>query len=502
MTVTSELSAVERSWTGVETVFDTGFKARDATHCSVSVGATVLVRGTQYTSVLAAGGVLQILPLAGMPAAPATLLIERVTPATQETDLVNGDTWDMEAFERELDSNAMRDAETRRISSLASSAATTALAAAQQALEGVVAAVAGVSFFNGRTGNVIPQAGDYTAAQVTNAAATNATNTFTADQQIAKANPTATLNKAASGQVNALRGLTNNVLRWALRLGNSTAEAGANAGSDYEEVSADDAGIETVRRRVRRSDGYNTFFGSVEIGSPGAGHSVLLRRFGTTIGAQFDFEIPSSGSALNGPVRVRVFGNTLEIAEGGGTLRGVRLDLTAAAANAASVLVHAGNIDAILGARLTPVSTTSGTQVDFTNLPPDINEIVVHFDGVSLNGTDHLLVQIGTSSGMEVAGYVSTSVLAFGGNGVQAINNTTGFVLFGGSTANIVSGHMTIRRMSGNKWTQSHTNLSSPTSGHFGAGVKTLAGEITSVRILATGANTFDAGSVNISYTR
>jgi len=340
MTVTSELSAVERSWTGVETVFDTGFKARDATHCSVSVGATVLVRGTQYTSVLAAGGVLQILPLAGMPAAPATLLIERVTPATQETDLVNGDTWDMEAFERELDSNAMRDAETRRISSLASSAATTALAAAQQALEGVVAAVAGVSFFNGRTGNVIPQAGDYTAAQVTNAAATNATNTFTADQQIAKANPTATLNKAASGQVNALRGLTN--------------------------------------------------------GSPGAGHSVLLRRFGTTIGAQFDFEIPSSGSALNGPVRMRVFGNTLEIAEGGGTLRGVRLDLTAAAANAASDLVHAGNIDAILGARLTPVATTSGTQVDFTNLPAGINEIVVSFDEVSLNGTDHLLVQIWT----------------------------------------------------------------------------------------------------------
>jgi hypothetical protein len=356
MTVTSELSAVERIWTGVETVFDTGFKADDATHCRVSVGTTVLTRGTQYTSQLTLAGILQILPLPGMPAAPATLLIERVTPATQENDLVNGDGWDMELLERQLDRTAMLNAEAKRASSLALSLAASAFATAQQALNSVVAAVAGVAFFNGRTGNVIPQAGDYTASQVTNAAATNAANTFTADQTIAKTNPTATLNKAASGQANTLRGLTNGVARWLLRLGNATAEAGANAGSDYEEVSADDAGTETLRRRVRRSDGYNTFFGTVEIGSPGAGHSVLLRRFGTNIGAQFDFEIPSSGSALNGPVRMRISGNTVEIAEAGGTLRGVRVDLTAAAANAGSDLAHAGNLatllDAILGARL------------------------------------------------------------------------------------------------------------------------------------------------------
>ncbi len=356
MTVTSELSAVERSWTGVETVFDTGFKADDATHCRVSVGTTVLTRGTQYTSQLTLAGILQILPLPGMPAAPATLLIERVTPATQENDLVNGDGWDMELLERQLDRTAMLNAEAKRASSLALSLATSASATAQQALNSVVAAVAGVSFFNGRSGNVIPQAGDYTASQVTNAAATNAANTFTADQTIAKTNPTATLNKAASGQANTLRGLTNGVARWLLRLGNATAEAGANAGSDYEEVSADDAGTETLRRRVRRSDGYNTFFGTVEIGSPGAGHSVLLRRFGTNIGAQFDFEIPSSGSALNGPVRVRISGNTVEIAEADGALRGVRVDLTAAAANAGSHLAHTGNfqtlLDAILGARI------------------------------------------------------------------------------------------------------------------------------------------------------
>jgi hypothetical protein len=199
---------------------------------------------------------------------------------------------------------------------------------------------------------------------------------------------------------------------------------------------------------------------------------------------------------------MRVFGNTLEIAEGGGTLRGVRLDLTAAAANAASDLVHAGNIDAILGARLTPVATTSGTQVDFTNLPAGINEIVVSFDGVSLSGTDHLLVQLGTSGGIEANGYVSTSGLVFAGAAIQAANSTIGFVLFVGDATRSPSGQLIIRRMSGNKWTQSHANVHSTTSIITGAGIKTLSGELDRIRILATGANTFDAGSVNISYTR
>lgn len=137
MTVSSELCAVTRSWTGVETLFDTGFKAQDATHVRVTVGNTVLVRGTQYTSQLTVSGILQVLPLGGMPAAPATLLIERNTPATQVNDLVNGDTWDMEIFERELDGSAMRDAETRRQATLARAESLEALIKVDDVLQGI-----------------------------------------------------------------------------------------------------------------------------------------------------------------------------------------------------------------------------------------------------------------------------------------------------------------------------------------------------------------------------
>ena len=202
--------------------------------------------------------------------------------------------------------------------------------------------VAGVSLFNGRSGNVFPEADDYAAAQVTNAARTNDANTFTGDQTIAKANPTLTLNKAASGQANTLRGLRNNVLRWALRLGNATPEAGANAGSDYEEVSADDAGTETVRGRIRRSDGYRWIFGNLEIGLPDLGHWLTLRRRGAASGGRIDLERGASGNALASDVRIALEGNLLQIGETGGTQRGCSIDITALAAAFGTPLASTG----------------------------------------------------------------------------------------------------------------------------------------------------------------
>lgn len=103
MTLTAETCAVTRSWTGAETQFDTGFKVQNAAHVTVSIGGMPLTRGTHYTSRRETTGILTVIPLAAMPAAPQTLLIERATPATQLDDLVNGDTFDMEALEASLD---------------------------------------------------------------------------------------------------------------------------------------------------------------------------------------------------------------------------------------------------------------------------------------------------------------------------------------------------------------------------------------------------------------
>jgi hypothetical protein len=180
-------------------------------------------------------------------------------------------------------------------------------------------------------------------------------------------------------------------------------------------------------------------------------------------------------------------------ASGGGTTNFLRADGTWAPVSSGSTLVA-------------PQATTSGTQFDFTGLPAGINEIVVHFNGVSLTTTDDFLVQLGTSGGVENTGYTSTSL----GIDVVTLGNwqatsTSGFVIV---TPNLVqpasgNGNLFLRRASGNTWTASVGMMFSAagnSASMHGGGVKTLAGTLDRVRLTRTGTDTFDAGAVSISY--
>lgn len=136
--------------------------------------------------------------------------------------------------------------------------------------------------------------------------------------------------------------------------------------------------------------------------------------------------------------------------------------------------------------------TTSGTTFDFT-IPSSANRVQVILDQVSLSGTDDLLVQLGDSGGIETSGYVCSS-----GNRVNEVTSTAGFILQqGGNAANLMSGVMTLVRISGNIWIGSHavTKGGAPSAG---AGSKTLSAALTTVRLTRTGTNTFDAGSVTV----
>ena len=57
---------------------------------------------------------------------------------------------------------------------------------------------------------------------------------LTGDLTISKTSPGLLLNKPAAGTPAYMKGMTNNVDRWSMRLGNDTAEGGANTGSDFE----------------------------------------------------------------------------------------------------------------------------------------------------------------------------------------------------------------------------------------------------------------------------
>jgi hypothetical protein len=150
----------------------------------------------------------------------------------------------------------------------------------------------------------------------------------------------------------------------------------------------------------------------------------------------------------------------------------------------------------------TAVASTSGTSIDFTNLPAWVKRITVQFQGVSLNSTGHILVQLGTGATptYTTSGYLSTALAAVAG-GNTLISSTAGNIIYLASAASSLDGHMIITNISGNNWVSSHTAKYSTTTVCAGSCDVSLGAVLTAVRITtSTGTDTFDAGSVNIMY--
>jgi hypothetical protein len=148
----------------------------------------------------------------------------------------------------------------------------------------------------------------------------------------------------------------------------------------------------------------------------------------------------------------------------------------------------------------TAVASTSGTSIDFTGLPAWVKRITLMFKGTSLSSTANILVQLGTgSTTYTTTGYLATTCQDVGGgNSLQS--STSGFILGVTTAVRVTSGHMVITNISGNDWISSHTAKCDTGTVVVGAGDVSLGAVLTAVRITSTGADTFDAGSVNILY--
>ena len=147
----------------------------------------------------------------------------------------------------------------------------------------------------------------------------------------------------------------------------------------------------------------------------------------------------------------------------------------------------------------TPITTTSGTTQDFTGIHDAARRITIMFAGVSLSGTDDLLVQLGDSGGFETTGYLaSTGAFSDSSNDVQ--DASTGFNVWGQSAARVISGTMVLTLLDSatNQWVSTHTVKSGGNIVSHGGGDKSLSGTLTQVRITTTGSDTFDAGKINI----
>ena len=148
----------------------------------------------------------------------------------------------------------------------------------------------------------------------------------------------------------------------------------------------------------------------------------------------------------------------------------------------------------------TPVSTSSGTSFAFLNIPTWVKKITVNFSGVSLDGTDSVLVQIGDSGGIETSGYTSSSVLASFSNTTTGATSTAGYILFGGASARFVSGSLIISLMdeSNHTWAAAGAFFGASTLAGYSGGVKSLSAALDRLTVTRSGTDNFDAGTINV----
>jgi hypothetical protein len=148
----------------------------------------------------------------------------------------------------------------------------------------------------------------------------------------------------------------------------------------------------------------------------------------------------------------------------------------------------------------TPVATTSGTTVTIsTAIPAGVTDIEVLFDGVSLDLTDAVQVQLGTGGSFVTTGYVASGIGISGD-----VSSTAGFPMRSNTAARALTGKMglTLFDPASDKWVADHSVRSANDNGSFGGGSITLAGDVDRIRlaILGAGGSVFDAGNVNIRY--
>lgn len=171
-----------------------------------------------------------------------------------------------------------------------------------------------------------------------------------------------------------------------------------------------------------------------------------------------------------------------------------------AGSNTQTLAAVTGTLAPIVSGTAKVAVTDFTTSADFTGIPSWAKRITVMFNGVSLSGTDQILIQIGDSGGLETTGYQSVSTVT--GNTTASTSSTTGMILNVSSASAILHGQVIFTLVTGTTWVSSHSlaNYLSIFYSVSGGGAKTLSDTLTQISVTRTGTNTFDAGTINILY--
>ncbi len=148
----------------------------------------------------------------------------------------------------------------------------------------------------------------------------------------------------------------------------------------------------------------------------------------------------------------------------------------------------------------TAQATTSGTSKDFNSIPSWAKRITVMFSGVSTSGTNAPLVQLGDSGGIEATGYTATA-----SDNSGRLSEATGFPLTRGvGTGDFMTGVLQLSLLDAatNTWAAiGNSTRTTSSNSYYLSGAKSLSATLDRVRFTTIGgADTFDAGNVNILY--
>lgn len=189
----------------------------------------------------------------------------------------------------------------------------------------------------------------------------------------------------------------------------------------------------------------------------------------------------------------------------GALTKWLQVGATAAQGRKADTAVQPGDLEApiTLG---TPTASTSGTSIDFTSPITTPQMAIISFAGVSINGSDNLLIQLGDAGGVETSGYLGASV-QHNGSGNSRANFTSGFGIRSASGSNILHGSIILNLLDAStfSWVANGTLTTSAGSPNADmsiqtAGSKSLTAALDRVRITTDGSSTFDTGKINVSW--
>lgn len=159
-------------------------------------------------------------------------------------------------------------------------------------------------------------------------------------------------------------------------------------------------------------------------------------------------------------------------------------------------------------------ANTAATTVPFlpSGLSTDAwSEITVMLVGISISGTDDILLQLIDTTSTVTSGYFSRAV-TFNGAGSQTSGSSAGFIIPAGSATVGLSGCVILKRLKsaaipgGDTWAVNAllpnsvgSNGAISTGGTGTLNSATPTSKLDGLRLITTGANTFDAGAIWVS---